>query len=58
MSIQTIRSALAPPPPPEQLALRQMPALQRPPGLQGDNAREVLKAAVSADTGKLVDRLA
>ena len=51
------RSVFAPPPPKEQVALKEMPALQRPAEAVNDNIREVMQAAAKRGPGQFLDML-
>ena len=57
LEIQTLRSVFAPPPPKEQVALKEMPALQRPPQALNDNIREVMQAEAKRGPGQFLDML-
>ena len=45
----------APPPPKEQVALKEMPALQRPPGALTANIREAMQTVAMRGPGQFLD---
>ena len=57
LEISTTRSVFAPPPPKEQVALKEMPAPQRPPGALTANIREAMQAVATRGPGQFIDRL-
>ena len=55
--ITTLRSVFAPPPPKEQVALKEMPALRPPPGALTANIREAMQAIAMRGAGQFLDML-
>ena len=57
LEISTTRSVFAPPPPKEQVALKEMPALRRPAQALNANIREAMQVVAARGPGQLLDRL-
>ena len=57
LEIAPLRSVFAPPLPKEQVALKEMPALQRPPEALNANIREAMQAIATRGPGQLLDIL-
>jgi len=57
LEISTTPSVFAPPPPKEQVALKEMPALQRPEGALTANIREAMQVVATRGPGQFLDML-